>query len=136
MLHENAELVRRVWQLAVVDRDFAAAMELAHADVEYDWSDSRAPYAAVYRGHDEIKGAWLAWLEAWDEWIPEIVEAIEVDPGTVVVVTRIHARGKGSGVPVRAEGASAWYIVDGKVARAKLYQSKAEALDAVSRPAT
>jgi ketosteroid isomerase-like protein len=135
MSQENAEIVRRFWQLAVDQMDFAAAMELTHAGVEFDWSDSRAPYSGVYRGASEIQDAWRTWLEAWDEWRPEIVEAIEIDRETVVAVTQVTARGKGSGVPVRAEGASAWTIRDGKIAKGKLYQSKAEALAAVS-PAT
>jgi ketosteroid isomerase-like protein len=132
----NVEIVRRFWELATVHRDFDAAMELTHADVEFDWSDSRAPYRGVYRGSDEMKGAWQAWLEAWDEWKPEVVEAIEVDPGTVVVVTQVYARGKGSGVPVSAEGASVWSIRDGKILRGKLFQSKFEALASVKYPAT
>jgi ketosteroid isomerase-like protein len=107
-----------------------------HADVEFDWSNSRAPYVGVYRGEADVKDAWRTWLDAWDEWHPRIIESIEVDPETVVVVTEVHARGKESGVPVRAEGASVWRIRDGKIARAKLFQSKAEALAALSRRAT
>ena len=132
----NVELVRRFVELATVHRDFAAAMELTHRDVEFDWSDSRAPYSGLYRGSGEIDGAWRAWLEAWDEWKPEIVETIEVDAETVVFVTKVHAHGKGSGVPVRAQGASVWTVRDGKIARGKLYQSKAEALAAVSPTTT
>jgi ketosteroid isomerase-like protein len=132
----NVEVIRRFWEFAVIRRDFDAALQLTHADVEFDWSDSRAPYRGLYRGNAQMQGAWRTWLEAWDEWIPEIREAIEVDPETVVVVTLVHARGKGSGVPVRAEGASVWSMRDGKIVRAKLFQSKAEALAAVKRPAT
>ena len=131
----NADIVRRFWELATVHRDFDGAMELTHADVEFDWSDSRAPYGGLYRG-DEIQGAWRAWMEAWDEWKPEITEAIELDPETVVVVTQVQARGKGSGVTVSARGASVWNLRDGKIARGKLYQSKSEALAAVSHPST
>jgi ketosteroid isomerase-like protein len=49
-----------------------------------------------------------------------------------VVATHVRARGKGSGVPVEARGASVWSVRRGKVTRGKLYQSKAEALDAVA----
>jgi hypothetical protein len=57
--------------------------------------------------------------------------AAAVDAETVILVTLIHARGKGSGVPVRAGGASIWIVRHGKVTRVKLFQSKADALDAV-----
>ena len=53
-----------------------------------------------------------------------------------MIVTHVRARGKGSGVTVEADGAGVWRVRDGKIAYAKLYQSKAEALAAVSRPAT
>ena len=129
-------MVRRFWDLAMNQRDFDGAMELTHADVEFDWSNSRAPYRGRYRGQDEVQDAWQTWLDAWEEWLPEIIEAIEVDPETVVAVTQVHARGKGSGVPVRAEGASVWTIRDGKIAGGKLYQSKAEALSSVMPAAT
>jgi hypothetical protein len=46
-------------------------------------------------------------------------------------VTLVRARGKGSGVVIEAHGASVWSVCDGKVTRAKLFQSKAEALEAV-----
>ena len=135
MAPSNTEIVRRFWELALVHRDLALAMGLTHADVVFDWSDSRAPYRGLYRGIDEVRGAWQTWLEAWDEWRPA-VEAIEVDPETVVIVTQVQARGKGSGVTVSAQGASVWNLRDGKITRGKLFQSKDEALAAVSPPAT
>lgn len=136
MSQQNVEIVRRFADLATGARDFDAAFQLAHEDVVFDWRDSRAPYSGLYQGRGECLAAWRVWLEAWDEWNPEVKEAIDVDPETVVVVTEIHARGKGSGVPVRAGGASVWRVRDGKIAYAKLFQSKAEALAGVSRPAT
>jgi len=47
----------------------------------------------------------------------------------VILVTLIHALGKGSGVPVRAGGASLWTVHDNKVTRVKLFQTKPEALE-------
>ena len=136
MAAANAEIVSRFLKLSLADRNIEAALELAHLDAEMDWSNSIAPYRGVYRGAAEAMGAWQAWLEAWEEWSTEITEAIEMDPETLVIVTHIRARGKGSGVTVEAEGAGVWKVRDGKVAYAKLYQSKAEALAAVSRPAS
>jgi len=126
----TVEIVRRVWELVLQRRDFDAAAELVDEDAEFDWSDSRAPYGGVYRGHAELRAMWQHWLEAWDQWETEIVEATEVDAGTVLTVTRVRARGKGSGVPVEARGASVWTVRDGKIVRAKLFQSKPEALAA------
>jgi ketosteroid isomerase-like protein len=112
------------------------ARGLVHEDVEFDWSGSRAPYSGVYRGHAEMEQFWGVWLDAWDEWVPEIAEAVEVEPDTVLIVTNIRARGTGSGVPVRAQGASLWRVRDGKVAYAKLFQSKDEALASLASQRT
>ena len=54
-----------------------------------------------------------------------------MDEARVVVVNRVRGRGRGSGVEVDATGAQLWTITGGKVRSVKLYQSKAEALEAV-----
>jgi ketosteroid isomerase-like protein len=130
MSQENVEIVRKVFDHGFVRRDFDAALSLIDPEAVMDWSDSRAPYSSIYRGHAEIRTAWVEWTEAWDEWNPYIKEAIEVDRETVVIVTLVNARGKGSGVRVDAQGASVWTVRDGKVIHAKLFQSKADALAA------
>jgi hypothetical protein len=53
-----------------------------------------------------------------------------VDEARVIVVNRVQMRGRGSGVEVDATGVQLWTITDGKAQRVKLYQSKAEALEA------
>ena len=136
MPDEVVELVRRFWDFVAVRREFEPALEFVHDDAEFDWSDSRAPYAGVYRGAAEGKQLWSTWLEAWEVWQPEITEAIEVDPETVIIVTSVVGRGKGSGVTVQAGGASLWQVRDGKIAYAKLFQSKEDALAAVRPQAT
>jgi len=127
----TVEIVRRVWELVARRRDFDAAAELVHDDAEFDWSNSRAPYGGLYRGHAELRAMWQLWLDAWEQWDTEIREATEVDADTVLIATTVKARGKGSGVPVEARGASVWTVRDGKISRAKLFQSESEALAAV-----
>ena len=129
MSQENVEVVRTVLDLVFVRRDFDAALRLIDAEGVVDWTDSRAPYSGIYRGHAEIRKAWEGWTDAWDEWNPQIEEAIVVDPDTVVVVTLVHARGRDSGVPVIAHGASVWIVRSGKVVQARLHQSKGDALE-------
>jgi ketosteroid isomerase-like protein len=133
MAQGNAEIVRELsdcWRR----RDFDAAMRLIDPDAEFDWTSSRAPYAGLYRGHAQVTEIWQALTDAWEEFYPEVEEAIEVDHETVVIVTRVRARGKGSGVPVRAKGASMWVLRDGLVVRAKLFQSASEAFAATGLP--
>jgi ketosteroid isomerase-like protein len=126
-----AQIVRRVADLMWIDRDLDAAMELVDPEAVFDWSDSRAPYGGVFRGRDAIRDAAEALWDAWDEWDPEFREVIDIDPDTVLIMTFVRARGKGSGIPVEAHGASLWSVRDGKVIHAKLFQSKADAIDAI-----
>lgn len=54
----------------------------------------------------------------------------EVDEERLIVVTRAQMRGPGSGVEVNAVSSGLWTIRDGKGRSFKLYQSKADALEA------
>src|SRR5919204_1489510 len=132
MARDNAELVHKAFDRAFVRRDIDAALELFDDEAVLDWSGSRAPYSGVYRGHAEIRTAFDGWTEAWEEWTPEIKEVIEVGADTVITVTLVSARGKGSGVPVRARGASVWRLRAGKIVHGTLLQSKEEALEAAN----
>jgi len=128
-MSQNADIIGRVAGYFRKDPD--ALLALLDPDIVMDWSASRAPYAGVYEGKDEIRHMWKATEDAWDEWDTTIVETIEPDAETVVIVTHIRARGQGSGVVVDAHGASVWKLRDGLVTYAKLYQEKAEALEAI-----
>jgi ketosteroid isomerase-like protein len=132
--HENAQIVREFSELMSTDRGLTSAMELVHPQAVFDWSASRAPYRGVFHGHAAIREAAEALWDAWEEWDPQFEDVIEIDPETILVVNFIRARGKGSGIPVEARGASLWTVRDGKIMGAKLFQSKAEALEAVGVP--
>jgi ketosteroid isomerase-like protein len=69
--------------------------------------------------------------EAWGEFAPQIEESIECGHDRLVTANRIRARGKASGVEVNSRRAVLWTFRDGKVAGARLYQSREEALEAV-----
>ena len=53
-----------------------------------------------------------------------------MDDTRVVVVNHVRMRGRGSGVDVDATGVQLWTIKAGEAQRVKLYQSKADALEA------
>jgi ketosteroid isomerase-like protein len=75
---------------------------------------------------------WKSFLEVWDSVRWEVLEFIELGNDRVLIASEIHNRGSESGVDVTARGASVWTIRDGEVAAVKLYQSKAEALEAAA----
>lgn len=131
MTHPHAEIVRKLFDAVWRDRDLDAADVLIDPEADFDWSASRAPYRGRFQGEAAVRNAFEVMSDAWDEFDPRFEEVIEIDPDTILIVTRVHARGKGSGIPVEARGASLWSIRDGKVVSAKLFQSKAEALAAL-----
>jgi ketosteroid isomerase-like protein len=129
MAQENVEIVRRI--IGAISRgDIDAAFECASQDFEADWSNSRGLLSGVHRGRDQARDSFESFLEPWASlrWEPE--ELIELEDDRVLTVSAFRMRGHGSGVEVNARGASIWTIRDGEAAAVKLYQSKAEALEA------
>jgi ketosteroid isomerase-like protein len=130
MSQENVKIVRRA--LDSINRgEVDAALEEAAADVKLDWSNSIGPLRGVYEGKERARELWSSFLEAFEgvRWDPE--EIIDVDDSRVIVVNHVHMRGRGSGVDVEATGVQLWTIAAGEAQSIKLYQSKAEALEAV-----
>lgn len=129
MSQENVELVRRTTDLFNA-REIEQALDGVHDDFVMDWSNSIGPLKGIYRGRQGALKLWSSFLDAWDavQWTPE--EITDVDDTRVVVVNHVRMRGRGSGVDVEATGVQLWTIKAGKVQRMKLFQSKAEALEA------
>ena len=129
MSEENVEVVRRIVR-EFNRRDVDSATDLATVDCELDFSNSRGPESRVYRGRDQTRQFFNAFMEAWASLRWELEELIELEGDRVLTVSQLQMRGRGSGAEVTVKGASIWTIRDGKVAAQTLYQSKAEALDA------
>ena len=129
MSRENIEIVRRIFD-SVSRGEVDQAIEAAADDFEVDWSNSVGPAKGVYRGKEQFRELWASFLEAFEElrWDPG--EIIEVDQSRLIVVTHVHALGRGSGVEVDSVGAQLWTISEGRARSVKLYQSKADALEA------
>jgi ketosteroid isomerase-like protein len=129
MSRENVGVVRRTIDF-FNDGDIDRALAEASDDLEMDWSNSIGPLRGVYRGRQEVRKVWEAFLDAWEtvQWEPQ--EIIDVDHSRVIVVNRVQMRGRGSGVDVDATGVQLWTIAAGEAQRIKLYQSKVEALEA------
>jgi ketosteroid isomerase-like protein len=92
--------------------------------------DHDLPDAVTYRGHE----GWREWRshfsEAWDSDALELEEYIDAGDGRVVLLARLSARGKGSGVEVERREGIMWTIRDGKTVRIDYYSSPDEALEA------
>jgi ketosteroid isomerase-like protein len=98
---------------------------------ECELHDHDLPDATVYRGHEGWR-EWVAHYEgAWESVALEPQEYIDVGDGRVVLVARVAARGRGSGVEVERDEGIVWTIRDGKTTRIDYYGTAAEALEAV-----
>ena len=130
MSEENVQIVREFLEALWDRRDFEAALSFADPELELDWSQSRAPYAGVVQGHEEAIAWWKDVAEAFREYRVVRRDYTDCDSDLVVVEQSISGQGRGSGIEVRATGATIWKVRDGRVASGKLFQSKAEALEA------
>jgi ketosteroid isomerase-like protein len=129
MSEENIAMVRRFYR-SWSDRDLDAVLDLVTNDIEIDWSESHAPFQGIYRGHEGVHEFWRTQTDTWETFHVELIEAIECGPECLVAVTRVKARGRG-GIAVEAGGAGLWRLRNGAIAGVKLFQDKADALEAV-----
>jgi ketosteroid isomerase-like protein len=130
MSQENVELVRRVFD-AINRGDVDRALEAAADDIEMDWSSSVGPEQGSIEGRSRS--------ESFGRPLPRRLMSCDgtrkksstCDDFRVIAVNHVRMRGRESGVEVDAVGAQLWTISEGKSRRLKLYQAKAEALEAV-----
>jgi ketosteroid isomerase-like protein len=133
---ENVELVRSYFAVAtgegvdsLIER-LNSVLEKLGPDFELDLSRSISPERGIYRGPDEVKDLFRKRGDAWSR-----IEAFEteiIDAGNVVIrVGGFRATGEYSGIELSAEAATVWTFEDGKPVSMRLYQTKAEALEAV-----
>jgi ketosteroid isomerase-like protein len=128
MSQERVEVVRRsiaAWNR----RDLGSFLACFHRDAEMDWSRSRAPFKAVYRGREEQETFWDLF---WSTFADVQIEAHEfIEAGSeVVVVNTAHMRGRG-GIEVIARSALVNEVENRQITCLRLFQERAEALAAV-----
>jgi len=127
MSHESVELFRRGIEHFM--RTGEPLWETLDEQIEihdHDILDARE-----YRGH----AGWTSWFEDWEAAFAESTvepdEFIDVDDDHVIVVFRLHATGRGSGVKVERQDAMLVTMRDGKAVRIDYFNSKQQALKAV-----
>jgi ketosteroid isomerase-like protein len=128
MSQENVEIAKRALA-ARNSGDVDALLALMTDDIVIDAS-RRIIDPVTATGHDAAR-RFAAMLD--EVWADQRQEAEEwIDAGDAVVVpTRLINIGRASGVAVEARSAWVIYIRDGKISRLVVYQSRAEALEAV-----
>jgi ketosteroid isomerase-like protein len=127
MAPSNLDLVRSIytaWEYG----DFSAA-GWAGEDIEFVRVDGPAP--GRWRGSTEIAAGIREMLSAWEDFRLTADEFFELDGNRVLVLTRVSARGKRSGVDagqLRAMAANLFHIASGEVTRVVTYYDRERAL--------
>jgi ketosteroid isomerase-like protein len=131
MSQENVEIVRKAFEaVAVGDRERA----LSYADPAMVVDATRRVFnPATYRGTEGLRQMLADMDEVWKSLRPEPREFLDMGD-RVVVVGRMVAKGKGSGVEVEREFAGVWTVRNGRIVRWDLFSDRAEALEAAGVP--
>jgi ketosteroid isomerase-like protein len=128
MSDENVETVRRhtdAWNR----RDRTGWLTLFLPDGELDWSRSRGPLKGVYRGRGELEHFFDEFWSTFEDVQVEMHGFTEVG-SEVVVPNTAHMRGR-QGIEVIARSTFVFTFENGQIARQRLFQQRAEALEAV-----
>ncbi len=122
------EIVRRAFE-AFNRPDLDAAFRDIDPEVELDWSRSRGVEAGIYRGIEAGRDFWGNFLEMFDPFIITPDEFIECGEH-VVVPARSRLWGR-DGIKVETDTAVVVTLRSGRIVEWRLYQERAEALQAV-----
>jgi ketosteroid isomerase-like protein len=131
MSQENVEIVRRAID-AFNQRDVDEMVRAWDFEIEVDWSQSRGPEAGIYRGQEAALGLWTAFFAMFDRATVSPDEFIECGEH-VVVPNRADFRGRDH-VRVQAQSALVATLRNGRIVRWRLYQERADALEAMGLP--
>ncbi|MCW3034142.1 MAG: hypothetical protein QOK19_2611 [Solirubrobacteraceae bacterium] len=126
MSRENVEIVKR----GVEDVAATGKPPWALLDEDIETYDHDTPDQGAYMGHAGY-GRWLEdWEAAWGEWTIEPEEYVDAGD-SVVVVIRMRATGRGSGLELSRQDAMVFKLRNGLVIRLDYYNDRAAALNAV-----
>jgi ketosteroid isomerase-like protein len=131
MSQENVEVIEQAIRFFNDDPASEAALSLLDPDVAWEENSPFYPgLAPIYRGRD----GYLRWLkqaviEPFEEF-KIITDRLENLRDQVLACIRLRAKGRGSGVQVEMQIFQLVTLRDGKLARRRIYHTRAEALEA------
>jgi ketosteroid isomerase-like protein len=128
MSQQNVEVVRRIYDEGLMDKDPEWLLELATPDIEY----VNPPYAieaGIRRGPVEVARAMRGFGEVWEMSRHELHELF--DCGDIVVAAvSWYTRSRGSQSEVVQEEAHSWSLREGRIARFEWGKDLIKALEA------
>jgi ketosteroid isomerase-like protein len=122
---ERVELLRTIFG-AFNRRDFDAALEHVHPEVELRPALQELDVDSLYSGPDELRRFMETVTNAWEEYLVEPVETTAAPGDRVLVVEHWHARGR-DGIEFDFELIDVYSFRDGLVVRIDGYRDRSEA---------
>ena len=128
MSQENVEIVRQLVEVAN-RRDTEASLRYVDPEIELQSAIIGGAEGNTYRGHEGVR-EWMAESDATFEELRVEPEEFRDLGGDVLLIGRLHARGKESGVEI--DSATAWLFTlrGGRIVRGRGYLNPHEALEA------
>ena|SRR5438105_13587796 len=129
MPQESVELVRNSYE-AFADGDLDRTFAILDPEIELDLSQ-RSLEPEIYHGHEGMREFLRVQRETWSDTRVEAEEYIGVGGNVVVVPMRFVRTGRVSDIHIVARAVWVWEFRNGLVIRITMYQSRADALEAV-----
>jgi ketosteroid isomerase-like protein len=129
---ENERVIRGAYD-ALNSGDLEAGKRLLAPDIELETRFTSLA-GRPYRGHAGLE-QWAADLdESWEDMKQTPERFVPIDSQRTIVVTRVQARGRGSGVQVDQTLASIMTVRAGIVTRVESHSTLEDALRAAEQP--
>jgi uncharacterized protein len=123
----DVELLRRAYEH--FNRTREIDLDLVAEDVEWGLF-AGSPEGDALHGHEGVRSWTEQMRSAFDRLEIEPEEFIDAGDGRVVVVSRMAARGRGSGMELDAPLVNVWTLRDGRVTRCLSFTTRDDALAA------
>ena len=120
----NLDLVRSIY--ADWERGDFRSAEWADPEIEFVMADGPSP--GSWTGLAEMAEVHRDFLRAWEDFRLVAAEYHELDGDRVLALATGAARGKRSGVELRASAANLFHIANGKMTRVVTYYDRERAL--------
>ena len=128
MSQENVEVMRRAYA-ALVEQGVEAVLAFADPEFEATTPPSLASEPGTYRGHEGVRRYFSSFGDAMEGVYFEGQEFTSVGD-KVLVDTKLHARGRTTGIETEQRAFLVWTLRDGLVTRVDTFAEKGQALQA------
>jgi ketosteroid isomerase-like protein len=101
---------------------------LGRASEDFEWHPLlvESVEGRIFRGHDGFREFLREWTSTWETWDLEAEEIRDLGE-QVLVLTRVHAKGRGSGIVLDQSAAHLFEFRDGLLCRAQTFFDRDEA---------